>query len=142
MNWTANLVPLAPFIMIIFIIWFVSLTRRAQDRHRAEMQKDLLAKFSSASELTEFLKTDGGKLLMPAPIRGRTPANRAGAGVIVVVVGIGMMAGSRFSTDPDAMGILRIAALIAIATGIGLLISAFVTQKLAQKWREQDKQVQ
>ena len=141
MNWTENLIPLSPFIVIIFVFWFVSVTRRAQDRQRAEMQKELLTKFSSAQELNEFLKSDGGKLLMPAPVRRRTPANSAGTGVLVLVVGFGLLAAARYSTQPELMDTLRIAALLAIAAGIGLLISAFVTQKLSRKWDEQDGQV-
>jgi len=85
--WSGILIPLAPFIMIIFAIWFGSRTKQAQAKHRAEMQKDLLTKFSSAQELSDFLKTDGGKLLMPEPVRERTPARRAGAGILVMVIG-------------------------------------------------------
>ena len=66
-----TLIPLAPFIMIIFVIWFGSQVKKTQARHRAEMQKDMLAKFSSGQELAEFLKTDGGKLFMPEPARNQ-----------------------------------------------------------------------
>jgi hypothetical protein len=141
MNWTANLVPIAPFVMIVFIVWFVSLRLRAENRNRTELQKELLTKFSSAQELAEFLKTDGGKLLMPAPERRRTAANTAGTGVLVLVVGFGLLAGSWFSSQADIADDIRIGALLAIAAGIGLLISAVVTQKLSQKWNGQDGQV-
>ena len=43
----------------VFVVWFVSRTRQAELRHRAELQKDLIAKFSSAQEITEFLATPG-----------------------------------------------------------------------------------
>jgi len=142
MDWTLNLVPLAPFVVIIFVVWFATLTRRAQDRHRAEMQKDLLTKFTSAQELTEFIKTDGGKLLMPAPAKPSTPASRAGTGTFIVIVGFGLLAASMFMPDPDAHGGLQVAGMLAIAAGIGFLISAFVTQKLNRKWGEEDKQPQ
>jgi hypothetical protein len=127
--------------MIIFIVLFASMRQRAQDRNRTEMQKDLLTKFSSAQELAEFMKTDGGKLLMPAPERRRTPANTAGTGTLVLVVGFGLLAGSWFSSQADIADDIRIGALLAIAAGIGLLVSAFVTQKLSRKWDEQDGQV-
>jgi len=142
MDWTLNLVPLAPFVVIIFVVWFTTLTRRARDRHRADMQKDLLTKFSSAQELNEFLKTDGGKLLMPAPERARTPANRAGTGVFVVIVGLGLLASSMFMPEPEAHNGLQVAGLLAIAAGIGFLISAVVTQKLTRKWGEEENQPQ
>ena len=106
-----------------------------------EMQKDLLTKFSSAQELTEFLKTDGGKLLMPAPVRGRTPANRAGIGVFVLVVGFGLLVAAKISSQSEMEDDLQIAALLAMAAGIGLLISAWITQKLSRKWGEIDTPV-
>ena len=140
MGWVADvLVPISPFVMVIFIVWFVSLTRRAQERHRAELQKDLLTKFSSPQELSEFLKTDGGKLLMPVPERPRTPARTAGASVIVLVVGFGCLAAALLTKQDDLKDNLLIAALLTIAAGVGLLISAFVTQKLSRKWGEEGK---
>jgi hypothetical protein len=78
---------------------------------------------------------------MPAPERRRTPANTAGTGTLVLVVGFGLLAGSWFSSQADIADDIRIGALLAIAAGIGLLVSAFVTQKLSRKWDEQDGQV-
>jgi len=39
MNWTANLVPLAPFVMIVFVVWFASMRQRAQDRTGQKYRK-------------------------------------------------------------------------------------------------------
>ncbi len=133
-----DFIPFAPFVMIIFIVWFVAVTRRARDRHHAEMQKALLTKFSSAQELNEFLKTDGGKLLMPVPTRARTPASRAGTGVFIVVVGLALLASSMFMPQAEAHNGLQVAGLLAMGAGIGFLISAFVTQKLSRKWGEEE----
>jgi hypothetical protein len=134
----SDFIPFAPFIMIIFVVWFITIRRRAQDRNRTELQKDLLTKFSSAQELTEFMKTDGGKLLMPAPERSRTPASRAGTGVFIVVVGLALLASSMLMPEAEAHSGLQIAGLLAIGAGIGFLISAFVTQKLTRKWGEEE----
>jgi predicted phage tail protein len=133
-----DFVPLAPFIMIIFVVWFVVIRRRAQDRNRTELQKDLLTKFSSAQELTEFMKTDGGKLLMPVPERSRTPASRAGTGVFIIVVGLALLASSMFMPEVEAHNGLQVAGLLAMGAGIGFLISAFVTHKLSRKWAEEE----
>ena len=130
-----DFVPLAPFIMIIFVVWFGTIKRRAQDRNRTELQKDLLTKFSSAQELTEFMKTDGwDKLLMPAPERIRTPASRAGTGVFIIVVGLALLASSMLMPQAEAHNGLQVAGLLAMGAGIGFLISAFVTHKLSRKW--------
>ena len=133
-----DLVPFAPFVMIIFLVWFGTIKRRAQDRNRTEVQKDLLTKFSSAQELTEFMKTDGGKLLMPEPERSRTPASRAGTGVFIIVVGLALLASSMLMPQAEAHSGLQVAGLLAMGAGIGFLISAFVTHKLSRKWNEEE----
>jgi predicted phage tail protein len=137
-----DFVPFAPFVMVIFVVWFVTIRRRAQDRNRTELQKDLLTKFSSAQELTEFLKSDGGKLLMPAPERTRTPASRAGTGVFIVIVGLALLASSMFMPQAEAHDGLKVAGLLAMGAGIGFLISAVVTQKLSRKWGEEARNPQ
>ena len=137
-NWTADLVPIAPFVMIVFVVWFASLVRRAQERHRADLQKDLLTKFTSAQEVSDFMKTDAGKLLMPAPTRSRTPASRAGTGIFIVVVGLALLASSMLMPEAEVHNGLQVAGLLAIGAGIGFLISAVVTQKLSRKWREEE----
>ena len=133
-----DLVPFAPFVMIIFLVWFGTIKRRAQDRNRTELQKDLLTKFSSGQELAEFMKTDGGKLLMPPPERSRTPASRAGTGVFIVVVGLAFLASSMLMPEAEVHNGLQVAGLLAIGAGIGFLISAFVTHKLSRKWGEEE----
>jgi hypothetical protein len=134
----AGFIPFAPFIMIIFVVWFATIQRRAQDRNRTELQKDLLTKFSSAQELTEFMKTDGGKLLMPPPERPRTAASRAGTGVFIIVVSIALLASSMLMPQPEAHSGLQVAGLLALGAGVGFLISAFVTQKLSRKWSQDE----
>jgi hypothetical protein len=98
-----------------------------------------MTKFTSAQEVAEFMKTDGGKLLMPAPERRCTPASRAGTGVFILVVGFGLLAASMFMTDAEVHSGLQVAGLLAIAAGIGFLISAVVTQKLSRKWGEEGR---
>jgi len=134
----ADLIPFAPFVMIIFVVWFGTTKRRAQDRNRTELQKDLLTKFSSAQELTEFMKTDGGKLLMPAPEKIRTPASRVGTGIFIVVIGLALLASSMLIPEVESHNGFQVAGLLAIGAGIGFLISAFVTHKLSRKWGEEE----
>jgi hypothetical protein len=138
MDWAGILVPLAPFVMIIVIVWVGSRSRQAESQRRAEMQKELLAKFSSVQELSEFLKSDGGKLFMPEPQKLRSPAHRVGTGILVLVVGAGMLVSTRFFTfDHDAHQVLSVAGVIVVAAGMGLLISAVVTQRLSRKWESE-----
>jgi hypothetical protein len=133
------LVPISPFVMIIFVYWFISLVQRAKERHRAELQKDLLAKFTSGQEVSEFMKTDAGKLLLPAPERRRTPASKAGKGVFIFIVGLGLLAASMLAPEAGVHSGLKIGGMLAIAAGIGFVISAVVAHKLSQKWGEQGR---
>jgi len=140
MEWFSNLIPLAPFIMIVMIVWFGTRSRQAEYQRRAEMQKELLTKFSSAQELAEFMKTDGGKLFMPEPQKVRSPANRVGVACLVLIVGIGLLVARVFATmDRDAQQGISIGGVIVIAAGIGLLISGLVSHHLSRKWESETK---
>jgi len=39
MDWSESLIPISPFIMIIFVVWFASMIKRTHARNRSEMQK-------------------------------------------------------------------------------------------------------
>ena len=135
MDWTETIIPLAPFVMICVIVWVGSRARQEEYKRRAEVQKELLAKFSSGQELAEFMKTDGGKLFMPEPRKLRSPAHRVGSGILVLILGLGMLVSTRFFTfDREAHQGFTVAGVIVVAAGMGLLISALVTQRLSRKW--------
>lgn len=138
-HWTSNLVPLAPFIMIIFVVWFGMNAKRAQNKNRTELQKEMLSKFSSAQELADFMKTDAGKLFMPEPERKHTPARRAGLGIFILVVGIGLYLSSMATHDEHNAGGAAMGGFIVIAAGIGMLLSAFISRKLAAKWESDNE---
>ena len=64
----AALMVLVVFAFVGFVLALVAAHVRANIRHRTEVQKALLAKFSSPQELTEFLNSDAGKLLLHATL--------------------------------------------------------------------------
>ena len=124
----AGLAIIGPFVVIILVVWFVIRNSMNQRRIRAELQKEVLAKFSSGQELSEFLHTDAGKRLM-----GEPPASRWGSkgrvitlavsGMIAVGAGAGFYFGGQ---DAEA---------VALFTGVGLalLASSAVSYWLAKK---------
>lgn len=59
-----GIVVLAVFGFAAFVLWLVASHIRATIRHRTELQKELIAKFSSPQELAEFLNSDAGKALL------------------------------------------------------------------------------
>src|SRR5215204_3077286 len=112
-----QLIGLAPFVMVIFVVWFGTRAGMNKRAIRAELQKDILAKFSTGQDLSEFLATDAGKRFMREPqgsskwaAKGRV-INLAVAGIIAVGAGIGFYFGGE---DADAAGLF-------IGVGLALL---------------------
>src|SRR5437870_1042045 len=107
---------IAPFVMIILVVWFGIQKSMNQNRMRAEFQKEILAKFTSAQELNEFLATDAGRRLTQESseskwgYKGRI-ITLAVAGMIVLGAGIGF----HFGGDD------REAAALFSAVGVALL---------------------
>jgi hypothetical protein len=85
---------------ISFILGLVAAHVRAKIRHRTEVQKELIAKFTSAEELGAFLNSDAGKLLIsgtreepkwPARPVDEQIGVAIGWGVIVLSVGVAVL---------------------------------------------------
>ena len=126
----AALMVLVVFAFVGLVLALVAAHVRANIRHRTEVQKALLAKFSSPQELTEFLNSDAGKLLLhgakdnvanpwtPPPPR---PVDEQigiaiGWGVLVLCVGIAIFV---------VQG-LTLPAAVFTALGIGMLFNALL----------------
>ena len=126
----AALIVLAVFAFVGFILALIGAHLRANIRHRTEVQKALLAKFTSPQELTDFLNSDAGKLLVHGakdnvPNAWRPPPPRPvdeqigiaiGWGVLVLCVGIAILV---------VKGLILSAAVFT-ALGIGLLFNALL----------------
>ena len=119
------LIPFAVFVMVIVIVWIASREKLAKARIRVELQKELLSKFSSSRELTEFLSGEGSKVFLQEPLRNS--ANRViklvTSGIVLLAVGCGFFLAG---TDKEA------AALFA-AAGLGLILSAGVSHWLTKR---------
>lgn len=126
----AVVIVLVVFAFVGFVLALVAAHLRANIRHRTEVQKALLAKFASPQELTDFLNSDAGKLLLhgakdsvanawrPPPPR---PVDEQigiaiGWGVLVLCVGIAILV---------VQG-LTLSAAVFTALGIGLLFNALL----------------
>ncbi len=68
-GYLAIVVPVAAFGMVVLIVWIASREKQSRARYRAEVQRDLIAKFASGQELTEFLKSEGSRALL-RPVSG------------------------------------------------------------------------
>src|SRR5882757_6308251 len=91
---------IAPFAFVGFIVWTALRKRQERLEQRAQVQKEIIGKFSSAAEMQEFLKTDAGmsffKDLDPDRIRQSRNIRekaiaRIGLGIVLIVVGAGLV---------------------------------------------------
>ncbi len=130
-------IPFAGIVMIIFIVWFRTREKQAQVQGRTELHKHLLDKFSSGTELSQFLETEGGKKMIEDLGKGESPKQRTVkpviAGAVLTCLGVAFLV-LTFRV-PD----LVIPGGIILAIGIGFLIGAFVTLRLSKSW-EADKE--
>jgi hypothetical protein len=124
------IVTLIVFGFVAFVLWLISSHSQAKIRHRTEVQKELIAKFSTPQELADFLNSEAGKLLIrgakedgapawkepaPRPV-GEQIGIAIGWGVLVLCVGIAILV---------VYGLTLPAALFT-AVGIGLLFNALL----------------
>ena len=136
----ALLVPFAFFATILVIAWFFHLSRRSQMQAHAALQKQLLDKFSSGQEFAQFLESPGGQHYMRSMwsqdrwVQGRA-LRGIRAGIICTLIGLAFLALSAMRHRP---GMIDPGALL-LALGIGFLISAAVTRRLAERWRDQQE---
>ena len=124
-------------LLVGFSTWILS--RRGQERSRAQfdLQRRMLEKFGSASEFVAFLESDSGrKFLETVSSETQTQAARIFGSIqkgaiftLIGVVGFGVVA-----YDPGDLVPLAVPSGIALAVGLGYLISAFATYKLSKQW--------
>jgi hypothetical protein len=125
----AALIVFSVFAFVGFVLWLGASHVKAKIRHRAETQKELIARFSSPQELADFLNSEAGKLLIgaakddPPPWKGPPPRPvneqigiAIGWGVLVLLVGAAVL---------FVQGVSLPGAVIT-AIGIGLLFNSLL----------------
>lgn len=128
--------------LIIAIVVVAVLERSRRERHRLELQKAILERVGSVKDLAEFLTTEQGQrflgTLAPAHFR---PHHRGlwtvRVGVVVLTVGVFLMVAlhAPIFGSPVDMSLppaLLLAILLAIAIGLGMLLSAAVSFVIAR----------
>lgn len=127
------------FVFAGFILYLLAARDRARIRYRAEVQKEIIAKFSSSQELAAFLNSEAGKVLLRGSrvdeVRQVTPSSSpksakeivGGAivwGVLILAVGIAV-----FITHG-----LTMASALLLAVGIGFEVNAALGFLFSKKW--------
>jgi hypothetical protein len=131
-------IPFGAFVMVIIIVWVASQEKQARARYRAEVQKELIAKFGSGRELTEFLNSEGSQKLLGAlgtPHEGLRNDPRGKVidlitgGLVCASIGAAFSYVGTFRTFP-----FLLVGLIMLGVGGSLLISAAVSYHFTKKW--------
>ena len=125
-------------ITIVFwgwVVWVILEWRRV--RHKSQLQKMIVDKFSTAQELNDFLQSkEGNKFLNFLRLNGRAPREKIlsslSKGVILSFLGIAIIViGGLFAGE---MMYFTAFGIVIIALGVGFLISTFISYKFSKKW--------
>lgn len=128
------------FAMVAYIVW-ISVQAR-QRRHRlqliTEFNSRLLERLGTVRDFSEFLQTPAGSRFMADLTSERintTPKDRilraAQVGVVLFCLGVGLLLLSFFSQIPDAMAGFEVTGAVALSLGIGFVLSAAASYRLA-----------
>lgn len=132
--------------LIICIAWIVtnivrSLKQRANTRTRADIYNRLIDKFGAAPEFIAFLQSDAGlRFIEENTVEPAAPVGRIltslQIGIVFSLVGLGLLfvAGTENSVGHDFYIIVMMIGTVGLAIGVGLLASAYVSQRLCKAW--------
>ncbi|MBN1566697.1 MAG: hypothetical protein JXA73_02545 [Acidobacteria bacterium] len=128
-------IPVAVFAMVVLIVWIGHKSKVSRLQELVEMRKRLLDKFSSGTELSEFLATPQGQSFLKDQEIGatdRSPKGKmissVGAGIILVMLGAAFFVLMNLERDLIYPG------AILVALGLGFLIAAAISYQLYKKW--------
>jgi len=131
-NWgnslTGILVPIALFAMIIAIVWLAMRQKQARLRIKAEFNKQLLDKFGSGREFSEFLESPGSQRFLEELWAKSTDPKEGSLrnGVVLTMLGLALGGLSWMRRG------LLIPGVIVLALGVGYLISTAISYRLAK----------
>jgi hypothetical protein len=132
----ALLVPFTLFAMVFGIVWLKYRHRQEQIHVQSELYKQLLEKFGSGKEFTEFLETQGGQRFLEQMWSHSAGNDRIWNtmrnGIVLSTLGLGMLGLSRWTrgvADPQ----MTVFGGLALALGIGFLISSAVSRRLSRE---------
>jgi len=134
----------ALFIMVGFIIWVLvnGWQRRLRLKLMTEFNNKLLDRIGSVKDFNDFLQTDGGATFMDSLTVERSSARPQESilravqiGIVLAMLGLGLLALDWYFTVRYAAGdteVLTVIGVIALSLGLGFLISAAVSYRLAR----------
>jgi len=135
----------ALWVMIAFIIWVVvnGWQRRLRLKLTTEFNSKLLDRIGSVKDFNDFLQTDGGAKFMDSMTVERSSSRpedsilRASQiGIVLMMLGVGVLTLGRYFTaryaESGDFEVLTVIGVIAGSLGLGFLISAGASYRLAR----------
>jgi len=119
-----------------WLIWVILHYRHRRERTRAEERDRLLARFTTAQELSDFLSSPGGERFFKNQATvprdaARKLASAVTTGVILLFLGMGFLI-MGWMGNPAGDRIF-VPATILIMTGLGVLVSAAISARLLRR---------
>ncbi len=124
--------------MMGLIVWAIVEWRKL--KHKANLQNKLIDKFSTGTELNDFLQSSGGcKFINFLTAGGSGPKEKLLAsitkGIILTFLGTALLFIGPFLQEAIAeIRGFQAFGIALLAVGIGFLVSTFISYKLSKKW--------
>ena len=130
------LVPAVVFGSCIAIVWLILKFRQHRVEKQAEIQQQLLTKFETAGELSEFLDTDSGQQFMRQFESNphRLILMMLSLGILSSFLGLGFLALTALS-NADFL----YPGIILLVLGLGFAAAAAVSRRLSVQWQQDDR---
>jgi hypothetical protein len=142
---------LTGFLTVISLLY--ALLRQALEyrrwRRQIQIQTDihtkLLDRMTNNQELLAYIETSAGRRFLeaPVPLMAQAPASSIAPvarilwsvqiGVIVVAAGIGFWIARTTVSDPDLISVFQVMGSLAMAVGVGFVVSALMSWALSQR---------
>jgi TRAP-type mannitol/chloroaromatic compound transport system permease large subunit len=122
-------------LMVVLIVYFVTRARQRRAELQIEMQSRMIDRFSTASELVQFLQSEAGRQFMSGVQAVSTHVTRDrlmrgfNRSIVLIMLAIGFVFIGFYTREEDA----HVAAAILGSLGVGFLIATFVSYKLSEK---------
>jgi peptidoglycan/LPS O-acetylase OafA/YrhL len=125
---------IANVIMIVMIVYFVTRSRQRRVEAQVAMQTRLIDRFSSATELAQFLDSPAGREFVTGVQGAATYATRErvmsgfNRSIILTSLGVAFLF-LNFYVDED----FAVPAAIMFCLGVGYMVATYVSYKLSAK---------
>jgi hypothetical protein len=135
------LIPITIFGVFGWIVWTIATNIRRSKATRvvAELHTKLLDKCAASQELLGYLESEAGRRFLESASTSETnPASRIlnalQGGAIILLVGVALLIVRSNVGHNDFQQFLLVSGAIAVAIGLGFLISAVASYLLCKSW--------